>query len=102
MAGGKWNKRKGGYKKKRAAGKNRKPSVPRTMTSNSGTLFPLVRTSLLITSSIGTLDCVWAIGNISLLGPPSQKANAAGTALEPYPVQHGLACWTAYMLFFKT
>ena len=95
MANGNYNKRKGGYKKKRA-GKYRKPSIPRAMNSNQGTLFPLTRTSLLSTTAAGNLDCVWAIGNISILGPPSQKSNAAGPHLRLSLAQHGRVCWIPF------
>jgi hypothetical protein len=82
--GKKWNNKKGsgGGRRKGVSkyGRAKSTRVPRPIDMNQGTLFPIVRTSLLSTDSNGVLDQVFAIGNVSILGPASQVISPTSAA----------------------
>ena len=70
---------KGAYKARKGVSKyggRSKMRVPRPIDMNQGTLFPLVRTSLLSTDANGILNQCWAIGNITIRAPASQQISS--------------------------
>jgi hypothetical protein len=88
---------KKGMKKRRGVSKyggRSKARVPRPIDLNQGTLFPIVRTSLLSTNANGVLDQTWAIGNVSIRAPASQQVSSVdATVLSTVPG----AAWPAML-----